>query len=425
MIGVGAVAQAETLGVCRTRSGTGWLEKTGQGDLVLHLQGSYYDMGFEHATLLRDQTQAAVRSLKYTIHKKTPLLPSSWVIGAIDKFVFQKEAPYLPREYLEEMQGLADASGVDLKIIHAAQALTYLTSCETAAAWGPATRDGALYFIRSNDDFVSIDPQTKASFNDLKMIVIYQPLNEIPYLIVNLPGLIGASDGINAEGIAIGNMSLPSRYETAAGVPMQFRIKQTLAQAHNLDEAIKWMSVKPFEGGYNFIVADAKIPSAKAIEMDSEKIYVGGWNGPAESYHYVFNGVEFKQQPMNGLIMRANHPLSQELMADFKEDLDYGGKNYTSGPRYLDLRQRLLKEYGALDLVKMFEIMRASYQRMDYGDGPTMGASTHQLAFAPKTGDLLIAFSKGDPMKLGRKKASAFNQPYHRYNFFALLAERP
>ena len=36
-----SLAQAEVLGVYQARTGTGWLEKTEQGDLVLHLQGSY------------------------------------------------------------------------------------------------------------------------------------------------------------------------------------------------------------------------------------------------------------------------------------------------------------------------------------------------------------------------------------------------
>ena len=205
-------------------------------------------MGWQQATLLAEQTKTAVQSLKYTIHKQVPFLPTSWVIAALDEFLYQREAPFIPTEFKEEMQGLADASKVDPKIIHVAQAITYLTSCETAAAWGPATKDGVLYFVRSNDDFVIIDPLTKTSFNDLKMVVVYKPLNGIPYMLVNLPGLVGASDGMNAEGIAIGNMSLPSKYETAAGIPMQFRIKQALAKAHNLDQAVALMTAKPLAG---------------------------------------------------------------------------------------------------------------------------------------------------------------------------------
>lgn len=415
---------AETIAVCPTKTGTGWLERTASGALVLHLEGSYYDMGVQQATLLREQIEGATRTLLYTLKKKIPVLPASWSIWLLDRFVFRKEAPFIPKEYLDEMQGLADASGVDLRLIHVAHAFTYLSSCETAAAWGPATNDRNLYFARSNDDFVPIDPLTKEPYSD-RMVMVYKPTGEVSYMLVNLPGLTGASDGMNTEGIAIGNMSLPSKYETPAGIPMQFRIKQALAKAHTLDQAVEWMTQKPLEGGYNFIVADSKIPDARAIEMNARNFYVGAWDGPAESNHYTFQGKAYSYQPVNGLIMRANHPLSSEILADFKGHIEYKGKNYITGPRYADLRARLVKAYGSLTLTTMFDQLRESYLQMDYGDAPTQGASTWQIAFALKSGDFLLAISNGDPMIIGRHQASAFSQPYQRYNLLDLLNAKP
>jgi predicted choloylglycine hydrolase len=416
---------AETISVYKTKTGTGWLEKTPQGAMVLHLEGSYYDMGVQQAKLLSEQTQIAPRTIKHLLKKQIPVLPASWTMSLIDRFVFQKEAPFIPKEYLDEMQGLADASGVDLRMVHVAAAIAYITSCETAAAWGPATKDHDLYFIRSNDDFVPVDPLTKKSYADLRMVVVYKPIGEVPYVLINLPGLTGASDGMNAEGIAIGNMSLPSKYETAAGIPMQFRIKQALGKSHNLDQAVALMTAKPLEGGYNFIVADAKIPKAVAIEMNARNVYVGGWDGPAESNHYTFRGKEYSYQPVNGLIMRANHPLSSEILADFKGRIEHKGENFRTGQRYADLRARLVKNYGNLTLETMFEQLRESYLAMDYGDKPTQGATTWQVAFAPKSGEFLLAISNGDPMIIGRHKASAFNQPFYEYNFFTLLNSKP
>jgi len=417
-------ANAETLGTCKTKTGTGFLEKTSQGDLVLHLEGSYYDMGFQHATLFSDQTQIAVRAGRNSIRHQYPYLPFSWVIAFLNTFVYEKAAPYIPQEYKDEMQGLADVSGVSLKLIHAAHASTYMTSCASASAWGPATKDGRLYFIRSNDSFVNIDPETNKSWQDLGMVIIYEPLNEVPYMMIAWPGYIGASDGMNAQGIAISNMSDPSRYETPAGVPMSFRLKQALAKSHNLEEAIKWMSVKPFEGGYNFMVVDGKIPDGRVIEMDAETLYVGGWDGPAESNRYTYQGKEYIYEPKKDLLTRTNHPLSPQLIANHKDKID-GDKNYITANRYKDLRGRLVKDYGALDLESMYGIIRGHYQAMTYGDKPTLGATTHQFAMEPKTGDFLIAFCKGNPLEIGRSKASAFNQPYHKYNFFDLLNEKP
>ena len=172
-------------------------------------------------------------------------------------------------------------------------------------------------------------------------------------------------------------------------------------------------------------MADGKIPGAVAIEMNAKNIYVGGWDGPAESNHYSFQGKEYSYQPVKGLVMRANHPLSSEILIDFKGHIEYKGKNYVTGQRYSDLRARLVKSYGTLTMASMFNQLRESYLAMEYGDSPTAGASTYQIAFAPKTGEFLLAISQGDPMKIGRHKASAFNQPYHQYNFFELLNKKP
>ena len=115
--------RAETISVCPTKTGIGWLEKTKSGALVLHLEGSYYDMGVEQATLLQDQTQMAVRTLKNMIHSKVPVLPADWSIVLLDKYLYQKEAGFIPEEFKQEMQGLADASHVDVRFIHVAHAL--------------------------------------------------------------------------------------------------------------------------------------------------------------------------------------------------------------------------------------------------------------------------------------------------------------
>ena len=418
--------RAEVLGVHRTASGAGWLERTEQGDLVLHLEGAYYDMGVEQASLLGPDTRMALRSAKNAIRMEYPFLPPSWGISLIHKYVYLKSAPFVPATFKDELRGLSDASGVPFETIAALHAATFLTSCSGAAAWGPATADGRLYFIRSNDIAITLDPETGEAYNDRATIVVVKPQGEIPYMFFSWPGFIGASDGMNAEGICVGNMSDPSRFETPAGLPMLFRVKQTLGHAHNLDEAIAWMIKKPYEGGYNFLVADGKVPAAMVIEMDAGKLYVGGWDGPAESNHYAYQGREYAYEPKQDLLTRTNHPQSADLIADHKGKIDDGkAHGKSSVHRYRDLRGRLVADYGRLDLESMYNILRDHYESVEWEKGPTLGATSHQLAFDPRTGDFLIAFSRGNPLKEGRRAVSAFSQPYHRYNFFELLAREP
>ncbi len=419
-------SHAKTLGVYKTETGVGWVEKTEQGDIILHLEGSYYDMGRQHAALLKDDAAITVRAAIHSIRIQYPLIPPKLAISAIHRYVSQKQDPYIPAGFKDEMRGLADESGISLKYVEALHSATFLTSCSGSAAWGTATKDGELYFMRSNDVAATIDPKTKTAIQDKGMIVIYKPKGEIPYMMISWPGYIGASDGMNAEGVAVGNMSLPSKYETPSGLPMPFRMKQTLAKARTLEEAIDWMTRKPLAGGYNFLVADAGIPDAVAIEMDARTFYVGGWDGPAESNSYDFKGRHYEYTPAEDLITRTNHPLSSELIAHRKMKIDDGKPHSKrTAQRYMDLRARLVGELGDLNMVSMLDILREHYNSINWEKGPTLGVTSHQFCMAPKSGDFLVSFSKGNPMKLGRPKAGAFNQEYHQYNFFDLLDNKP
>lgn len=422
-----ASLHAEVLGVCETGTGTGWLERSEAGDLILHLEGSYYDMGFQHGILLAEEGRHSIRAIRSTIRKARPFIPMFVIEWYLHRFVYRKQAPHIPTAFKEEMRGGAEASGVPLKRIEALHALTYLTSCGTSAAWGPATVTGELLFLRSNDTFFSVDPETSTMIQAHGLIVLYRPDNGVSYMMVSWPGYTGASDGMNTEGIAVANMTNASRYESPAGLPMSFRLKNTLANARSLDEAVALMTAEPFGGGYNFLVADAKIPDARAIEMDAKTVYVGGWDGPAESNRYTYEGRDYAYAPKEGLLTRTNHPLSAELIANHKGAIEtVEADDCRTARRYRDLRARLLAGCGGLEAEGMNAVMRDHYRSMYQGeDDDCYPSSTHQMILSPESGDFIIAFAGGNPEEDGLFETSAYSRPWHRYNLFELLDRQP
>ena len=208
---------------------------------------------------------------------------------------------------------------------------------------------------------------------------------------------------------------------------MSFRLKNTLANARSLDEAVALMTAAPFGGGYNFLVADAKIPDARAIEMDAKTVYIGGWDGPAESNRYIYKGRDYAYAPKEGLLTRTNHPLSAELIANHRGPIEAGAADdCRTARRYRDLRARLLAGYGALDAKGMNAAMRAHYRSMYQGAGDEcFPSSTHQMILSPASGDFIIAFADGDPEEEGLFATSAYSRPWHRYNLFELLDREP
>jgi len=417
---------AEVLGVYKAPSGTGWLEKSSQGDLILHLEGSWYDMGYEQGKLLGKECFMTMNGVKAYARRMAPLLPFSAFKHLLYQKVYLKSAPYVPESFQQEMQGLADAGGVPVKDIQALHSFIYLASCSGTAAFGKATKDGQLVQTRSLDFILTfIDPETETPMQNNSMVVVYKPQGEIPFVSFSWPGVLGSVGGMNAKGISVSEMSLPSKYESPAGMSMVFRVKQTLARAENLDQAISIMSSKPLEGGYNFLVGDGKIPSAVAIEMDAKNCYVGGFDSAAENNSYRKWGKKYEYHSRPGLLVRTNHPLSAELVKDYYAPIDFGHIKAMSGARYFELREREEKEYGSLDLVRMMEIMREHYEGICAPGHKHCPGTNYQAAMAPKSGDFLIAFACGNPQEQGNFKTSAYTHPYHRYNLFELLKGSP
>ena len=117
--------------------------------------------------------------------------------------------------------------------------------------------------------------------------------------------------------------------------------------------------------------------------------------------------------------------MSTELLKDYPVPIDAAGVDAMSGARYRDLRSRDLKEYGSLDLTRVMDIMREHYVSICGPDHTGCPGVNYQAAMAPKSGDFLISFAYGNPRKEGNYKVSAYTHPYHKYNLFELLNEKP
>jgi len=389
------------------------------------MKGSWYDMGYQHGTLLKEEALAARDAMVATI-KRSTWVPFWLAKRYVEWAVADRQRPYIPQAFSEEMRGVADATGVSFDEIRLLHAYSYLSSCSVLAAWGRATASGKLLFVRSNDTFFVVDEEKGQSIHGL--IFVYEPTDGVPFTTVSWPGYVGASDGMNVQGIAVANMTNRSRYETSAGLPMIFRIKQALWKATSLDEARELIMARPFEGGYNFIVADAKIPSALVIEMDAATSYVGGWDGPAESNAYVYRGSRYTYEPTPDLLLRTNHPLSTALIAHHSDPIDPGDDlDCRSGPRYRSLKTRFTQLYGQLTDTLAMEVLRGAYRDMYQGPGDgCFPTTTHQTIFTPHSGQFLVALSRGQAGgKEGAYTASAYHQRWHSFNLFDLLRTAP
>lgn len=78
---------------------------------------------------------------------------SGFITGAALDLTYEITLPFTNRKYYEEMRGIADASGVSLKLMRRIHMIGELTkgTCSMFGAWGKATPDGKAIQLRALD----------------------------------------------------------------------------------------------------------------------------------------------------------------------------------------------------------------------------------------------------------------------------------
>ena len=126
----------------------GWYEEI-DGVKILHVSGTYYDMGYQHGYLLKDMVVENHRALSEIY---TQFMPYEEIIN-----LYYGLKDYIPQDFKDEMQGLADGSGLlfdDVAFSVAKYLIAHdMTACVTGAVWDTATLDGKMYHFRSGDWF--------------------------------------------------------------------------------------------------------------------------------------------------------------------------------------------------------------------------------------------------------------------------------
>lgn len=264
---------------------------------VLYLKGTPYEMGFQHGKLLkvdlRDSLDGVLNTCYDLVNKevKLPLVDKAITNFLLDE-AYKAMEPYIPKDDKEEMEGLADGSGISLKNIHRVHAIPGLTetSCSAIAAFGQATKDGNLYQLRILDYIMELGIQKHPT------VTVYQPDDGVPFVNIGWAGFIGVISGMNKEGIAIGEMgygapgeeppgiSTPGPEETLHGIPMIFLIKKVLRYAENVEQATGIFKSADKTNYYVYVIGDgiteSGIPEARGYISTNKSCDVYKANDP-------------------------------------------------------------------------------------------------------------------------------------------------
>jgi len=329
----------------------GYVEEI-DGTTVLHLKGSPYEMGYQRGVLVRDKVlltlarfdgllEAAKREMGLPKFAANLILDITWALCS----------PYIPDRYKRELEGLADGSGVDLKVLRRGHVVSVITErgCSCFAVWGKATADGKLYHGR-NFDWI-----TSAGLEDTAILALYEPEGGLhSFACAGYAGQIGVLSGMNMEGIAIGQIGAINRDKRLSGLPLEFVIRRVLEECSDLEQVDHLMQHVQHTVGFNYVVADGDARNARAYETTANHLAIFGPNDPKETAEYairiedcVIRSDEAMDPTIRSLQDCANAP-----------GLPYGSNSYDH--RYKGIATRVQENYGQITSGIALDILRAT-----------------------------------------------------------------
>jgi len=383
-----------------------------EGFKVLKLSGSHYDMGLQYGKLLKERYLQNRRAWLNFFDKKLRISHESLL------HVWSKTESYIPQEYVEEMKGRADALDLPFEEIAIMEIMSTMAAkkrgCCSAAFWGPATVNGELYHLRSQDLPLdtAIDPITSTPVYENGIIVVRKPNKGFASIFPDYPCNIGIEGGFNEKGICLGWMDSASADQTMYGIPVNLRQLIALDHASNLDETIEILdSSKTI--GCNFIISDSKTPEGIIMEQNTKYTYIGKWNDPTESQGGSWS--------IDHVVRRTNFFINP-LLSSTQREIGYNKNIFLSiffpiFCHYVAVSRGIEKNLGSLDLNRTMEMLRAAYLGETYVPFSLQRVlfrreSFNQWVACPKTGDMLFSFAQNGK--------SAHESPVFHVNLFKL-----
>ena len=350
-------------GIAKVPGGTLVIEG---GNRLIVLEGDAATVGAAHGQLVAKDIRKLVDSTLYTVGLVYSLGSGKWFPSEI-RDAWARLEPHTPKEYLVELDAMADAAGIDREEMRLTNFFPELFHCSGFAIRDTATVDGKLFHGRVLDYMTDIGLQYRAA------VIVYNQPGKHAWMNVGYTGFVGSVTGMNAVGISIGEMG--GRGEGAwDGMPMAQLVRHGLERASTLDELKTIFTDTPRTCEYYYVFADGNTNDAVGVYAIPERIDFVGFGQAHEKLPRVIP---------DAILLSA-------------------------GDRYATLCDRVEGGFGALDAEKAMRLM-------DRGVAMKR-ANLHNVLMVPEDGVAWVA-------NAGKNGKIAAEMPYVKYDLHAILRE--
>ncbi|HEY9631220.1 MAG TPA: C45 family peptidase [Coleofasciculaceae cyanobacterium] len=310
---------------------------------VVWLQGTPYEMGYQHGTLLHDEIASLGEEVMGALRFSGRGL-------ALGRLAMRRSFP----DVIEECRGLSDATQDIGMTMDACMVLAYADvyqeqfayllpeilfheGCAGFVSMGDASIDGHLYHARTLDNNNKpIDYWIKNP-----TVFIRQPSDGIPHVFTGIPGAVWPNSGFNAEGVSISlDTAHPRTFDDislkgASNVQLMAKI---MKQAHSYEEAKALMSTWEHARANLILIADGKSKQAGVFEILGRELGI-------------------REVSNNGTLYMTNHFVAPETAGKDPDPAASSLSRYKRLQQVFD-REGAYTNYGQFNAEAMVKVLR-------------------------------------------------------------------
>ncbi len=346
-----------------------------------------HERGYQHGVALEFPIKKALRQFRLWVRNNVGVEEPEAMIQE-----FAVNTPYLASvqndvpDLYEEMQGIAQGSGVDLNqlfvyqsfdeffvfLLHSGSLDIGATGhCTTAGIYG---RAGKSNYVGHNNDIPTYHEEV------VTVLHIKYPDSDLEILQSAFAGQL-AQNGVNNRGVAVGINTL-ANLPGGDGLPVSFNVRKIL-ESSNADEAVAYLEQAQFAQAMNYMIGDRE----KVVSVET-------WQNSATVLD-VFEGT---------FAVHTNHSLGKNTPKTFEMTPEMGGGSYGFSQERLALG---LEQLGT----NIADITREDFQQLFrtrpvlvHPGKPTGRTLMNMVAEIPQEGSPVLYLTPDSPNMFGHAK---------------------
>lgn len=382
-----------------------WLQKNSHGLWEMYIEGNDYERGIINGKLTKNliykQENAFINQIKVMIPSESYLKFLKNFLAFFNRNIDKHVIP----EYQNEIYGISQSASSQFDFIgsnyhrilnyhaahdigHALQNLN-LVACTAFAGWNSFSEDSSLIIGRNFDFYVGDE------FAEDKIIMFCNPEKGHKFMIVTWGGMIGATSGMNDQGLTVTLNASKSEIPFGAATPISLVAREILQYASNIEEAYEIARKRKTFVSESLFIGSAIDGKTATIEKSPDKQALFATN--------------------NEFIICSNHFQNPEMQ--IPEILKANTSDYATLYRFKRVEE-LIKQNPGLNVNSVAEILRDQKGLNDKNIG--MGnekainqlIAHHSIIFKPEELKVWISTS---PFQLGEFVCYDLNKVFNQF----------